>query len=183
MKEEGNPHPGKPSNQQGDQLRWSELKAAEKSAAAALRKAKQSERHADYLHQHPGQHSLIHSGRRGWVLRLRIQRSVPGRGLGLAEWKQPEELGSGVTQDGEKNSTANGNWEEVWAHRRSKEPLLGRARGVGADCHRNLFPCTCTHANCQGVGRLWHRPQEGKRPLALAQETRSLLYRLRAVGG
>ena len=31
-----------------------------------------------------------------------------------------------------------GNWEEVWACRRSKVPLLERARGGVADHHRNL---------------------------------------------
>ena len=37
-----------------------------------------------------GHHSLKHWGG-GWALRLRLQRSAPGRGLGLDVWKQPEE--------------------------------------------------------------------------------------------
>ena len=150
MKEEGNPHPGKPPNQKGDQLRWSELKVAEKSAAAALRKAKQSERHADYLHQHPGQHSLIHSGRRGWVLRLRIQRSVPGRGLGLAVYRQPEVLGNGVPWAGRRYL------EEVWAHRRSKGSLLGMAREE-PDHHMNLpiHSWTLRGRDASGRGYAW----------------------------
>ena len=83
----------------------------------------------------------------GWVLRRRIWRSVPGKGLGLAVWRQPEEvvcqrLRSGMPWAGECNATAEGTWEEVWAHRRSKAPLLGRVRGSGADCHRNIFLCT-----------------------------------------
>ena len=89
------------------------------------------------------------------MLRLRFQRKVPGRGLGLAVWREPEGLGSGVPQTGEQNATAKGSWEEVWAHRRSKAPLLGRTRGGGADHHRNLFPCTC--AGSQRVGCLWYR--------------------------
>ena len=36
-----------------------------------------------------GYYSLRCSGR-GWGLRLRLQRSLPGRGLGLAVWRQPE---------------------------------------------------------------------------------------------
>ena len=51
---------------------------------------------------------------RGWVPKLRH----PGRGLGLAVWKQTESAGV---------------WqlrvyvEEAWAHQRSREPLLGWA--------------------------------------------------------
>ena len=33
---------------------------------------------------------------------------------------------------------AEGTREKVWAHRRSKAPLLGRARGGGEDRHKNL---------------------------------------------
>ena len=32
---------------------------------------------------------------------------------------------------GEWNTMAEGTWEEVWAHRTTKVPLLGRARGGG----------------------------------------------------
>ena len=37
MKEKRNPHPGKPPNRPGDQLRRRDLKVAEKSAIAGLR--------------------------------------------------------------------------------------------------------------------------------------------------
>ena len=47
------------------------------------------------------------------------------------------ERGSSVLQSGEWNAKAEGNWEKVWAHRRSKAPLLGRVRGGGVDPHRN----------------------------------------------
>ena len=73
----------------------------------------------------------------------------------MAVWRQPEGLGSGVPWDGEQNTTAKGTWEEIWAHRRSESPLLGRARGGGADCHRNLLPCTC--AGSERRGHLWCR--------------------------
>ena len=95
MKEKKNLHPGKPPNQQGDKLRWRDLKITEKSAAAGLRRAKQSEIHTDHLYHHPRHHSLRCLGG-GWALRPRLQRSVPGRGLGLAVWRQPEGLENSV---------------------------------------------------------------------------------------
>ena len=57
---------------------------------------------------------------RCWALRLRLQRSVLGRGLGLAVWRQPEGLGSRVPWAGEKNAIAKGTQEEAWAYRTSK---------------------------------------------------------------
>ena len=46
----------------------------------------------------------------GWGLgvRPRLWRSVPGRGLGLAVWRQPEELRSSVPWAGELNTMG---WE------------------------------------------------------------------------
>ena len=44
VKEKGNPHPGKPPNQQKDQASGRELQDTEKSSAAGLRTKKQSER-------------------------------------------------------------------------------------------------------------------------------------------
>ena len=125
---------------------------AKKSRAAELRRGKQSESCTDHLHHHPGHHSLRCSGG-DWALRLRLQRSVLGRGLGLALWRQPEGLGRSMPQAGEQNTTAGGTQEEVWTHRRSKVLLLGRARGEGTDRHRNLFPC----AGSQRVGHLLQR--------------------------
>ena len=60
-----------------------------------------------------------------------------GRGLGAETQalevssgkRQPEGLGSSVPRAVEQSARAKGTWEEVWAHRRSKAPLLGRARG------------------------------------------------------
>ena len=64
-------------------------------------------------------------------MRIRLQRSVPVRGLRLAMWGQPEGLMSCVTRVGEwcamgwgVKSHSKGPWEEVWAHR-NKAALLG----------------------------------------------------------
>ena len=79
----------------------------------------------------PRHHSLRHLGR-DWALRHRLQRLVPWRGLGLAEWRHPEGLESGVPWAGEQSATTKGAQEGAWAHRRSKVPLLGRVRaGAG----------------------------------------------------
>ena len=96
----------------------------------------------------------------GWRLRLRLQRSVLARGPELALWKQLEGLESSVPWHGEWNAIAEGNLEEVRAHKRSKAPLLERTRGRRVDCHRNIFPCA--QANSQRVGHLWHRLQVGR---------------------
>ena len=68
----------------------------EKSISAGMR-AKQSESHTDDQYHYWVHHSLKHSGG-GWALRLQLQRSVSGRELGLAVWKQPERLEDGVPQ-------------------------------------------------------------------------------------
>ena len=90
----------------------------------------------------------------GWVLRLRLQRSFPGREPGLALWRQRKGLGS---DDHRLGSITPQLWEcgRKWALRRSKAPLLWRARGGGVDHHRNLFPCACT--DFQETGYLWCR--------------------------
>ena len=62
---------------------------------------------------------------------------------GLAVWSQPKELGSSAPKAGEQSATAKGNQEEVWAHRRSRVPLLGRAERGVEHRYRNTFPCTC----------------------------------------
>ena len=54
---------------------------------------------------------------------------------------------------------AEGTWEKVWTHRRSKAPLLGRGRGGGVDIHRNLSEHVCTQAlralSASGAGYVW----------------------------
>ena len=81
--------------------------------------------------------------------------------------------------------------EEIWACRRSKVPLLGRARGGGMDSHRNLF--LCTYVKFRRVGHLWYRLPVARGHLPGLRETgrilcrlpvvRHLLCRLRAAGG
>ena len=78
-------------------VKLEELKVAKKSSAAVLKTAKQSESHTDPLNHCPGHHSLRCSGE-GWVLRLMLWRSVPGRRPGLEVWRQPEGLRSSVPQ-------------------------------------------------------------------------------------
>ena len=107
-----------------------DLKVSEKSTAAGLRKVKQRESCTDHQYCLPGHHSL-RCLEGVWALRLKLQRSVPGRELGLAVWIQFEGLGGGVPRAEEQSAIAEGTWEEVWASRRSKVPLLGRARKGG----------------------------------------------------
>ena len=153
------------------QLRQKDLKVTTKRAVAGLRRAKQSEGQTGYLHHHPGHHSRKHLGV-DWGLRLRLQRSLPGRGIRLAVWRQPEGLGSGVPQAGEQSAIAEGTQDKVWAYRRNKVPLLGRVRGRGVDHHRNLFH---VHADSQMVGHLWHKLQMARGHLLRLWETRCLL--------
>ena len=100
MKEKGNPHPEKQPNKQKDQLSQRDLQHTEESTAEGLRTEKQSERSTDHLNHRHRHHSLRSSGG-GWVLRLRLWRSVPGKGLGLAVWGQPKGLRSSAPQAGE----------------------------------------------------------------------------------
>ena len=154
-------------NQQGGQPRWRDLKVTKKSAAATLRTAKQSESHTDHLYHLPGHHSLTCSGR-GWALRLRLQRSVPGRGLGLAVWRQPEGLGSSVPWTREQNAISKGTQEES-----------GPVEEVrchcweGRDHYRNIFPRA--HADSQRARCLWCSLRETRCPLCRLQVARNLL--------
>lgn len=70
-------HTLEPPNWLGDQPEKSRsLKASEKSAAKALRRAKtMRENCTDHWYYHPGHHSLRYSGRVS-VLKLRLWRSV-----------------------------------------------------------------------------------------------------------
>ena len=74
-------------------------------------------------------------------------------------------LGSGTPQAGKWNATAEGTQEDVWAHRRSKVPLLERVRGGGADHHRNLFT---THTQTLRGKGTSGSGTGGKMPLAWA---------------
>ena len=127
MKKERTPYHGKPPNLWGDQPRWCDLRALEKSTETGLVRAKQRATQTIST-TIPGHHSLT-CLEGGWALRLGLWRSVPGKGLGLAVWRQPEGLGSLVPQAGERNATAEGTLKEVWACRRSKTIGKGRRRG------------------------------------------------------
>ena len=71
----------------------------------------------------------------------------------------------------EGNATAEGTWEKVWTCRRSKTPLLGRARGRGVEGHRKL----CTE-------RAQRRLSEGEAALAQAKGSKKPLARLGETG-
>jgi len=106
---------------------------------------KQSERCTGHLNHRHRHHSLRHSGG-GWALRLRLWRSVPGRGLGLVVWRQTKGLRSRVPLAGEwytkgwgAESHGRGNLGEGPDCRRGKAPLLGGTGGGGASHHRKLL--------------------------------------------
>ena len=149
VKEEKNPHPGKPPNKWGDQLRLRGNKALEKITTSGLGRAKERQSHAEYWYHLLGHYSLRCS-EWCWALILSLQRSVLGRGLVLAGWKQIEEIGRAVPRARDQSTRAL--LLEVCAHKRSKAPLLEKARRGGEDCHRNIF--LCAHAESWNVG-LW----------------------------
>ena len=91
------------------------------------------ERAAQTIRYHLPRHHILRHSAVGWVLRLRLWRSILGKELVLALWRQPEGLGSRAPRAGEWSATARGTQKEDWAGRRIKAPLLGRARGEGAD--------------------------------------------------
>ena len=71
VKKERHPHPGKPPPQQGDKLKWKELKVVEKSTATGLKRERQSERCTDHLY-HNHWHQRLRCQGRGWALSLRL---------------------------------------------------------------------------------------------------------------
>ena len=68
-------------------------------------------------------------------------------------WRQPEGLGSSGPRAGEQSTTAERTWEEVWACRRSKPPLLGKTSGGGVDDQRNIF--LYKHMDCRRARLKW----------------------------
>ena len=114
------------------------------------------------------------------MLRLRLQRSVLGRGLGLAMWRQPEGLGSSVPWAGKQGTINKGTWEEVWSHRRSKAPLLGRVR-VGGGPPQEYLSLSMQRLS---EGRMpLAQATGGKAPLAQAMGNRAPLVRAKGSGG
>ena len=124
MKEKRNLHHGKPPKSPRDQLGQRDLKVTEKSAAAGLR-TKQSENHTDHLHHSPEHHSLRCLGG-GWARRLRLWRSVSGKGLGWPVWGQPEGLRSCVPQADKQCAT--GWWVEHHVRGKLREGLGPREK-------------------------------------------------------
>ena len=104
-------------------------------------------------------------------------------------------VGGSTPQAEEGNAMAEGTWEKVGTHRRSKAPLLGRVRGSGADCNRKLpAPEHAPSALGLSEGRVALVQAMGsKKPLSHLGETvhflcrlpmaRHLLCGLRASGG
>ena len=72
---------------------------------------------------------------------------------------------------------AEGSWEQVWAHGRSKVPLLRREKAGEVDHHRNLPAQVCT--GFQRAGHLWHKLQVVRSHLLRLLETKHFLGRLR----
>ena len=98
MKEEMFPHPGKILHRRGDQLRQKgSSRRSKKSSATAMWQAEQGEKSTEgqcHLPALPRLRQVSAGVCGGWVLKLGLQPTDPGRGLGLAAWRQPE--GAGV---------------------------------------------------------------------------------------
>ena len=103
----------------------------EKSSAAGLRRAKQTESCLDDQNHCPEHHSLGHSGG-GWTLRLGLWRLDAGKGLGLAVCKQPEGAG-------EQCTTAEGMWRGGLGPPEKQGTIIGRARGGKAGPPQELL--------------------------------------------
>ena len=97
MKDESFPNPGKPPQWWEDQPGWrGSFRASEESTANGLQRAKWRVTCTDNCYCCPELPNLRHSSTgegRGWVLKLRLQRSDPGRSLGLTVGRQPEKAG------------------------------------------------------------------------------------------
>ena len=112
---------------------------------------------------------------RHWVLRLRLLKSVLGRGLALAAWRHPQGIGSGVPQlretrrqPGPVGETRHQSWgwqeEEEWT-----------TIGIYFSAHM--------HTGFQRAGYLWHRRQVARGHFLELWETGDFLGRIRVAGG
>ena len=84
------------------------------------------------LHK-PSVHDNLRPSGGGWALRRRLQRSVLGRELRLAMWRQTEGLGNSAPKAGKWSATAKVTWKEAWACRRSK--ALEERRRISFSAH------------------------------------------------
>lgn len=76
----------------------------------------------------------------GWVLRLGLQRSDPGRGLGVAVRRQPEVARVWCT-------LTDGDLEEGWGHQRCRVPLFcGHKKGEAVPPEVLLSSCVGSQA-------------------------------------
>ena len=98
VKEEMFTHPGKLLHWQGDQPGWKgSFRGSKESAVASSWHAEQRETCTEgpgQLHALPSPRCMSAGVCRGWVLKLRLQRTDLGSRLGMATWRQPE--GAGV---------------------------------------------------------------------------------------
>ena len=141
-------------NCQGVRPRWRRnLNSQVEREAAGQRKAKQRENCTDHWYHCPGHHCLVHHSLRhlggGWVLRLRLWRSILGRGLELAVWRQPEgarewcAMGWGEEHHSPESAGGGLGLQE------KQDTIVGKVERRGGRSHRNIFLCTC--AGSQGV--------------------------------
>ena len=152
LKEERFRYPGKPPHRQRGWLgQKRSFRASEENAAAGGQQAEQRENATSGQCHRPAVLSLrCASTGVGWVLELGLQRCNPGRGLGLAVWKQP---GFGV----------GGGWNPVQpqmrlcgrslSHHGAQSPLLGWYTRGGAELR--LWPSS-PHARLQRAGHHLH---------------------------
>ena len=140
------------------------------------------------LHK-PSVHDNLRSSGGGWALRRRLQRSVLGRELRLAMWRQTEGLGNSAPKAGKWSATAKGTWEEAWACRRSKaleerRRISLHTRGLSGSGTSLVQPHTsgCLFHKLQAAGCLLRGLQEGKWLVARLQVARHLRWGLRVAG-
>ena len=103
--------------------------------------------------------------RRGLGAESQVPRSVPGRGLELAVWKQSEELGSSAQSDGKQSATARGTWGEVepveesrshcWGGRDKKWMATGLLKGGVTSSEAPVAWAMDNRPLCVGY-RCWH---------------------------
>ena len=141
-------HPGKSPHGQGDQPGWSGHQSLRGECSNQFAGGKMESDLQGSGYHHPTLPSLRRPSAgvgRGWVLKLRLQRSDPGKGSRLAAWRQHDEAGVWQLSMHKK---------EAWARQRGKAPLLGGTRGEGRDRHRSFFPCMQSQATGQNIHEL-----------------------------
>ena len=96
------------------------------------------------------------------MLRLRLWRSRPGKGLELAVWRQPEGEGRGVPQAGKQSSTAKGAQEEALALQKKQDTIAGEGErrkrsgaAIGISFSAHMQALGWWSPSCAGFG--WQR--------------------------